>query len=177
MNLHIEMDVCKFVENPVIRQKPKPKINPETGEPEYLARKKRRENLAESSDSEFDSKEGASDDEDEDFDPYKEQKKAGGQGGAKGGNSRGSYSTEQLSIDINIEGLLESLRVGGAPYQCVIPTCDGKAYPTSSSLRRHYVTHDPEMYAMLVCPICKFMCIDKNARYKIKSHLRFLSSP
>ena len=49
MNLHIEMDVCKFVENPVIRQKSKPKINPETGEPEYLARKKQRENLAESS--------------------------------------------------------------------------------------------------------------------------------
>ena len=136
MNLHIKMDVCKFVI----------KINPETGEPEYLARKKRRENLAESSNSEFDATEGASDVEDEYFDPYKEQKKAVGQGGAKGSNSRGSYSTEQLPIDINIEGLLESMVVGRAPYQFVIPTCDDKAYPSLSSLRRHYVNHNPEMY-------------------------------
>ena len=102
-----------------------------------------------------DAKKGAFDVEDEDFEPYKEQKKPVGQGGAKVSNS-----TVHLPIDINIVGLLENMWVGRAPYQCVIPTCNGKAYPSLSSLRRHYVNHNPEMYSIMVCPICKFMKTD-----------------
>ena len=28
-------------------------------------------------------------------------------------------------------------------------SCEGKAYPSRNSLRRHYTTHDPEMFANL----------------------------
>ena len=158
------MDLCKFVEEKAKPPKAKkePKINPETGEPEQLSKRKTREYLAED-DSDYDpdkdtKKKKAADSDDEDFNPFKK------------GNSRsncvpGSHSAiEQLSIDASMEGLMASFEGedGGPPYACVVATCGGKSYPSLSSLRRHYVSHDPDMYAMLVCPICRFVKPDDH---------------
>ena len=152
MNLHIEMDICTFVDSkPKVKQEPK--MHQETGEPQYLAKRKKQANLAESDDdydpNEKKRKRRTSTDDDEDFNPRNQM-------------IPGSRSfTEQLSIDISIEGLRDSIHQGG-PYKCVIPTCEDKVYPTASSLRRHYVTHDPEMTAFLVCPTCRFMKADDH---------------
>ena len=117
MNLHIEMDLCKFVEEKP-KPGPKPKINPETGEPVYLAKRIKRQNLAEDDDSDFDPDEAGAkrrrrSTDDEDFNPHKH---------SRANCAPGSYvRVEQLSIDVNILGLLESLE-GAAPFACVIPT-------------------------------------------------------
>ena len=167
MNLHIEMDLCKFVEEKP-RPGPKPRTNPETGEPIYLAKRIKRQNLAEDSDSDFDPddesgakrRRGSSDD--EDFNPHKTNGRAN--------CVPGSYAQkEQLSIDVNIPGLLESLE-GGAPFACVIPTCEGKSYPSAASLKRHYITHDPDMHAMFVCPECHFVQPDDHPG-NMKKHI------
>ena len=68
---------------------------------------------------------------------------------------------EQVSIDENYPGLMDCLRAG-APYCCVIPSCNGRPYPTLTSMRRHFTTHDPDMYAILICPFCKYVRSDDH---------------
>ena len=159
MNLHIEMDLCKFVqEKPKVKREPKIQVqkDPETGELLFLPKRIKRQNLADD-DSDFDD-EGTKrrrrrSSDDEDFNPHK---------GGRANCVPGSYSQkEQLSIDVNIPGLLESLE-GGGPYSCVIPTCEGKTFQSGSSLKRHYITHDPDMHAMFVCPECHFVKPDDH---------------
>jgi len=68
---------------------------------------------------------------------------------------------EQLSVSADYPGLKECLS-GEPPYCCVIPSCNKRPYPNASSLRRHLATHDPEMYAYLICPICKYVRSDDH---------------
>ena len=68
---------------------------------------------------------------------------------------------EQLSIYADYPGLKECLS-GSAPYCCVVPSCNLKPYPSISSYRRHLTTHDPEMYAYLICPICQYVRSDDH---------------
>jgi len=78
--------------------------------------------------------------------------------------SRGNFGQqlfEQTSISASYPGLMECLS-GGAPYCCVVPSCNKRPYPTMSSIRRHLTTHDPDMYAYLICPICKYVRPDDH---------------
>ena len=90
-----------------------------------------------------------SDSEDEDFTP------------AQSKVHSGNLHYEQVSIDANYPGLKECLE-GGAPYCCVVPSCNQRTYPSVSSVRRHLTTHDPEMYAYLICPICNYVRSDDH---------------
>lgn len=76
---------------------------------------------------------------------------------------------EQLSIDTNSPGLLEGLRAG-APFKCVVASCVDKIYDNIVSIKRHYVSHDPEMSALLICPICRLSQPDDHPG-KMKKHI------
>ena len=145
LKLHLEMGICKFFkageksnQTPL---KSKSKVNIQ----------EIREELDKSY-SDVEAVQSVIDLDDKDFDLRNEGKKK--KGARKLYVKRGpDPSTEQLSISISIE-LVNSLNTGRAPYMCVIPSCNARPYPTRFSLRRHYITHDPEIYANIVCPIC-----------------------
>ena len=88
-----------------------------------------------------------------------------GSGGGKG------LQYEQVSMDENYPGLMESLN-GGRPYTCVVPSCHQRPYPNMGSMRQHYVRHDPEMWGFLVCPICQFKAYDDHPG-DMKKHIMF----
>ena len=72
-----------------------------------------------------------------------------------------SQAMEQLSIDVTIPGLMDSLKHGG-PYVCVIPSCNRTSYHSASYLRKHYASHDPEMHSALKCPECQYIQADER---------------
>ena len=77
---------------------------------------------------------------------------------------------EQLPIDINIPGLMESITGGSLfNFMCVIPSCMGYTYREANMLRKHYTSHDPEMYSNLVCPICKYTVREDRPK-QMKKH-------
>ena len=144
MNLHLQMDLCQFVNT---GSKQKSNILLETGEPILPANRKKKSKRPSADKEDEDEIDNNSnwavhDNEDSEFIPKKEVKRR-----------LPVHPLEQLSIDTNIPGLLEGLRAG-APFKCVVPSCVDKFYESLISMKRHYVKHDPEMSALLVCPIC-----------------------
>ena len=146
MKFHVEIGLCVFREEKL--KVPKPKIlyrgeffdeerkkldrvdmldSSSSSEDERKSKKKRKNNSSE----------------DEDFHP-----------GEFFDYQPGILSVEQLPIHANMEGLISSLK-GSPPYECVVPSCKRKVYPNRTAIKRHYVSHDPEMYSTLTCPVCK----------------------
>ena len=151
MDMHIQLGLCHAREESTKERKgSQQKTN---GETLHKEKRTRLEDLNNYEDIDFYPFENLethySDSEDEDFTPEASQ----------GNPSNLHY--EQLSIDEDYPGLMECLG-GGAPYCCVIPSCNRRTYPTITSMRRHFTTHDPEMYAYLICPICKYVRSDDH---------------
>ena len=146
MKFHVEIGLCVFREEKL--KVPKPEVlykgeffneerkkldridmldSSSSSEDERRSKKKRRTNSSE----------------DEDFHP-----------GEFFDYQPGILSVEQLPIHANMEGLISSLK-GSPPYACVVPSCKKKMYPNRTAIKRHYQSHDPEMYSTLTCPVCK----------------------
>ena len=150
MEMHKELGLCQFrEEKPKDKKETKQKFNGETLYKEIS----RIRNVYDYGDFEFDPFDSLetqySESEDEEFTPE-----------ANLGNT-GNLLYEQLSIDEDYPGVMDCLS-GGAPYCCVVPSCNRRPYPTLTSMRRHYTTHDPEMYAVLICPICQYVRSDDH---------------
>ena len=137
MKAHIELGFCEFAETRVKVVKPLTIAS--------LNFKEERMKLDLLGFSDSDSGENGHGSPDEDFVPV-----------YNFGLPKGCSIFEQLSITADMEGLLEELRKPNLPYHCVVPSCQRRSYTSKAALRRHYVSHDPQMFSTLVCPLCKY---------------------
>ena len=140
---HVELGFCIFAEARVKVFRPQYIFKGEHFDEE----RKKLNQLGSDSESEVETRRRDSS-EDEDFDPKSCY-------GGRFNGTPGTSNIEQTQIFAGMDGLMEDFS-RGPPYKCIIPSCEQRGFPTRTTMRRHYISHDPEMFSTLVCPVCKF---------------------